>query len=202
MAKFTLKMYYDCAFTHHRFFLNSPKNRKMWCPTWLTAASVGKSQTQIFPLDGALCPWLPPPPSLRHSGRRWHTELWDNSGLPQSASASGRIVPSQWVASHSEGCLECTDSALGDMTSAHKQTKSSRTDLEVKRWSHFFRKKKGDGECLYLHRYIVLFSFLKYSRGINLTHVQYEMYGDLQELTQDVGNHWRARNNRKLASDG
>lgn len=62
--------------------------------------------------------------------KSWET----NRGfLNFSDSAPGNILPSQWEASHSEECPECTDSALGDMTSEN----SSGEGLGVERGNLF-----------------------------------------------------------------
>lgn len=119
---------------------------------------------------------------------RVHTEMRHTMRFPSLTSAPSHVSPSRWGASHSEGCPGYTDSALGDTTSGNKQTRDlySRCEwVDGKRWAY--------SEYTYLHRYIVFLSFLKYSRWINFTHIQNEMYGDLQELTQDVSNHWIRR---------
>lgn len=54
-------------FIEQRFFFKG----RTQIHTWLTAMSVGKSQTQISLLDGDLCPWWLSPPFRLHSGKRF-----------------------------------------------------------------------------------------------------------------------------------
>lgn len=72
--------------------------------------------------------------------------------------------------------------------------KSSETGI---RWtlSHLFKAEVINNGPTHLYRHIVLLPLLKYTRGVNLSHVKYEVYGDLQELAQDVCNHCRRRRN-------